>query len=121
MIDILREAGYNGPLIVLLTLGGVAACVAAARGGKRAGSVAMAFALVILACSTLAQALGQHLVNQAIAARVMQLDSRQLVELVSVGTMEASRNLLVGGAGALVVLAAGAAMSMVSARRRPAA
>ena len=55
-------------------------------------------------------------VNQAIAARMMELDSRALVELVSIGTMEASRNLLLGGAGALVVLASGGGLSLLSRR-----
>jgi len=116
MFEIIHEAGYNGPLSILLTVAGVVTCVVAARKERSAGMCAMAFALVILALSVLSQALGQHLVNQAIAARMMELDSRALVELVSIGTMEASRNLLLGGAGALVVLASGGGLSLLSRR-----
>lgn len=118
MIEILREAGYNGPLCILLTIVGVVACVVAARQERSVGICAMAFALVILGSSMLAHALGQHLVNQVVAARMASLDSRELLELMSVGTMEASRNLLLGGVGSLAVLAAGGGVSLFSRRRR---
>ena len=107
MLNIIHEAGFFGPLSLIITAAGMAATIIVARKGRSAMATSVCFALTLAAFGTLAYAMGQHLVHEAVSARMMQLDTRELVELLSLGTREASRNLLLGGGGALLVLLTG--------------
>ncbi len=116
MFQLMHESGYGAWLSLILALAGLAATFTVGRRSGRAGSVAAAFAAAVLAAGQLGVGSGQRKVDQAVQS-TPESDLATRVLLVSVGTREASANLLFSGACAMVVLAVGGALALGQARR----
>ena len=117
MFQIMHESGYGAFMSLILALAGLAATLTVGRRIGRAGSVAAAFAAAVLASGQLGVGTGQRKVDQAVQATPAS-DLATRVQFLSVGTREASANLLFSGACAMVVLAVGGALALGQSRRR---
>ncbi|HEY6104864.1 MAG TPA: hypothetical protein VIV59_02705 [Anaeromyxobacteraceae bacterium] len=116
MFQLMHESGYGAWLSLILALAGLAATFTLGRRSGRAGSVAAAFAAAVLASGQLGVGSGQRKVDGAVQATPAS-DLATRVEILSVGTREASANLLFSGACALLVLTVGGALALGQARR----
>ncbi len=117
MFQLMHESGYGAWLSLILALAGLAATFTLGRRSGRPGSVAAAFAAAVLASGQLGVGGGQRKVDRAVQSTPeSDLDTR--VAILSVGTREASANLLFSGACALLVSAVGGAVALGQARRR---
>ncbi len=117
MFDLMHESGYGAWLSLVLALAGLAATFTVGRRSGRAGSIAAAFAAAVLASGQLGVGSGQRKVDRAVQG-LPESDLATRVAILSVGTREASANLLFSGACAMVVLAVGGALALGQARRR---
>ena len=117
MFQLMHESGYGAWLSLVLCLAGLAATFTVGRRSGRAGSVAAAFAAAVLASGQLGVGTGQRKVDRAVQS-TSAADLATRVEILSVGTREASANLLFSGACAMLVLAVGGAVALGQARRR---
>lgn len=109
MFGLVHEAGFSGWMCLLLSIAGLVLTFTVGRRIQRPGSVAAAFAVAILAQGAIGLGLGQRNVDAAVMATdAANLASR--VEIVSIGTREASANLLLSGACATLLLLAGAGL-----------
>ena len=115
MFQLMHESGYGAWLSLILALAGLAATFTVGRRSGRPGSVAAAFAAAVLASGQLGVGGGQRKVDAAVQS-IPAADLATRVEILSVGTREASANLLFSGACAMLVLAVGGALGQ--ARRR---
>ena len=114
MIDIIRECGFAAWLSLLIFVGGLAAVFTVGRKVGRPGSVAAAFAVAVIASGALGIGTGQRLVDRAAMG---QTELAKQVEFLSIGTREASANLLLSGACGLLLMAVGGGMALAGARR----
>ena len=102
-MEFLREAGPFGPLAVVLFIAGLAVVVR-----SRSAASAAPFILGILATGQLGQGLGQHAVRDALAGAP---ELARKVELLNIGTGEASSALLISGACALILCVVAGALA----------
>ncbi len=116
MLEIMRESGFGAYLTLILALAGLAATVTVGRRNGRPGSVAAAFAAAVLASGQLGAGTGQRKVDRAVSG-LPETDLASRVAILSVGTREASANLLLSGACGLAVAAVGGALA-IAARKR---
>jgi hypothetical protein len=117
MLEIMHESGFGAYLTLLFALAGVAATVTVGRRTGRPGSVAAAFAAAVLASGQLGVGTGQRKVDRAVSG-LPESDLATRVAILSVGTREASANLLFSGACGLAVAAVGGLLAVGAARRR---
>ncbi len=116
MFQLMHESGFGAWLSLILALAGLAATVTVGRRSGRPGSVAAAFAAAVLASGQIGAGGGQRKVDRAVQA-TPAADLATRVEILSIGTREASANLLFSGLCALLVSAAGGALALGRARR----
>ena len=117
MLEIMHESGFGAVLTLLLAIAGIAATLAAGRRSGRPGSVAAAFAAAVLASGQLGAGTGQRKVDRAVLG-LEESDLATRVKMLSVGTREASANLLFSGACGLAVAAVGGLLAMGAGRKR---
>lgn len=118
MLELIHESGVGAWFSLLITIGGLAAVLTVGRRIGRPGSVAAAFAVAVLASGAIGVGTGQRKVDRAV---MDSQDLAQRVEIVSIGTREASANLLFSGMCAQLVMIVGGALALAAARKRPAA
>jgi hypothetical protein len=114
MMTLIHESGFGGWLTLLLFIGGLAAIFTVGRKLGRPGSVAAAFAVAVLASGSLGIGTGQRAVDRYVQN---QTEIGQRVEGLSIGTREAAANLLLSGAGGLLLMAIGGSMALFAMRR----
>ena len=117
MLEIMHESGFAAILTLLLAIAGAAATVTVGRRSGRPGSVAAAFTAAVLASGQLGVGTGQRRVDRAVLA-LPESDLASRVAILSIGTREASANLLFSGACGLAVAAVGGLLAMGAARKR---
>jgi hypothetical protein len=116
-------------LTLLLTVAGAAATVTVGRRRGRPGSVAATWAVALLASGALGCATGQRKVDRAVRGILVVHEGRPVpveeqhklgpveqIQMMSVGTREASSNLFLAGAGGLLLSALGGALSLARPR-----
>jgi hypothetical protein len=116
MMDLIRESGWGAWFTILIFVAGLAAVFTVGRARKRPGSVAAAFAVAILAAGALGMATGQRSVDRAVHS-LPETDLAQKIEWMTIGTREAATNLLLAGAGAMLLVAIGGVMALLAGRR----
>lgn len=116
MFQLMHESGYGAWLSLILALAGLAATFTLGRRTGRPGSVAAAFAAAVLASGQMGVGGGQRKVDRAVQG-LPESDLATRVLLLSVGTREASANLLFSGTCAMVVLAVGGALALGRSRQ----
>lgn len=109
-MNVVMEAGPLALLCIVLTLVGLAVTVVFGRRSGKAGATSASFAAAAASVGLIGAALGQR----AVAAAVERAASDQAVATLSLGTREASANLLVAGVCALLLVITGAAIGMTS-------
>jgi hypothetical protein len=117
MMGIIHESGWAAWLSLVLTLLGLVATFTIGRKRGRPGTVAAAFAVAILASGQLGVGTGQRKVDQY----VQNLPKENLadkVEALSVGTREASANLLLSGVCSFWVSVIGGVAALVALRKK---
>ena len=117
MIGIIHESGWGAWASLLFTLLGIIAVFTIGRMRGRPGTVAAAFAVAILASGQLGVGTGQRKVDQFVQS-LPKDNLADKVEALSVGTREASANLLLAGGCALLVSIIGGAMALVALRKK---
>lgn len=111
MLELIKDAGWGAWPVLLLAIGGLAATLTVGRARKRPGSVAAAFAVAVLAAGALGTATGQKAVQNYLEThKTDKLDDR--VDALAEGTREAQTNLLLAGAGAMVLMAVGGGLAL---------
>lgn len=114
-MEILQDAGVFGFVVLALFVAGLGLTSTWARQHNRVSSVAATFSVAILAVANLGAHLAQRVVEQHVAQ--MPADDvaklAQKIEVLNIGTREASSNLLIGGACAVLLIAIGAAIRYV--------
>ncbi len=118
MIDIIHESGFGAFASLFFALAGLAAILTVGRKSGRPGSIAAAFAVAVLAAGALGVGTGQRKVDHAVR-EIPAGDVAQRVEILSLGTREASANLLLSGSCAITLMIIGGGLALVAARRRP--
>ena len=127
MFDLIHESGFAAWVTLLLTVAGAAAITTVGRKRRRPGSVAAAWAIAVLAAGSLGFATGQRKVDQGLRGVLHQpevdptaatpppppVDARRALQMMSIGTREASGNLLLAGGGALVLCLLGGVLALV--------
>jgi hypothetical protein len=116
MIDLIHESGWGAWFSLILTLAGIAAVLTVGRRTRRPGSIAAAWAVAILASGAMGVGSGQRAVD-AYVHDTPAADLAKRVEAVSVGTREASANLLLSGGCAMIVLAIGGTLALIGTRK----
>jgi hypothetical protein len=111
MLETIHEAGWVAWIIVTIALVSAAVVVARRRRGE---SLAGAAATLTLALSLANASVGQAKVDAAVTA---EPDPALQLIVLSHGTREASRNLMVGGTCATLLLALGGAVSALTRSR----
>jgi hypothetical protein len=117
MIGIIHESGWGAWFSLFLTLLGLVATFTIGRKKARPGTVAAAFAVAILASGQLGVSTGQRKVDQYVQS-VPKEDLQKKVEALSVGTREASANLLLSGGCAMVLSMIGGVMALIMLRKK---
>jgi hypothetical protein len=126
MFTLIHESGFAAWVTLILTVAGAAAITTIGRKRRRPGSVAAAWAVAVLAAGALGFATGQRKVDQGVrgmfhhqpaaepaaATAAPPPDGRRAVQMMSVGTREASGNLILAGAGALLLCFTGGVMAL---------
>lgn len=107
-MEFLRCCGPLGYLNVLLGLVGLAMVFTIGRAKRMPGTLALGFAVAIVALGIAAFGVGAHAIEQAVAAQ----SAGDVAKLLAIGYREASGNLLLAGVEALLVLIAGAVASL---------
>ena len=118
MIDIVHESGWGAWASLLITLLGLVATFTIGRMRGRPGTVAAAFAVAILASGQLGVGTGQRKVDWYVQTQVAKDDVAHKVEALSVGTREASANLLLSGGCALLLSMIGGVMALIAVRKK---
>jgi hypothetical protein len=126
MFEVIRESGIAGWAALLLTIAGAAAVTTIGRRRARPGSVAASWAVVVLACGALGMAMGQRMVDRAVRGSEVagvatsrplphwtEQDLPRRVSILSIGTREASANLYLSAAGALLLCVLGGALALM--------
>ena len=112
MLDWVHESWLS----VAATAAGIVVMLTVGRRTGRPASVATAAAAVALAGGMLGMALGLRKVDHAFQTTT-GFDLALRVKILSVGTREASDNLLVGGACAVLLVLAGSFLAAYGARK----
>jgi hypothetical protein len=126
MWNLIHDSGWGAWLTLLLTVAGAAATVTIGRRRGRPGSVAAAWAVAVLASGALGFSSGQRLVDKAVrglivrhegkttaeGADVPRPDPGMAIQMMSVGTREASSNFLLAGVGGILLSALGGVLSL---------
>lgn len=118
MMDIIHESGWGAWASLLITLLGLVATFTIGRMRGRPGTVAAAFAVAILASGQLGVGTGQRKVDWYVQTQVAKEDLAKKIEVLSVGTREASANLLLSGGCAMLVSIVGGVMALVALRKK---
>jgi hypothetical protein len=134
MFELIHESGFGAWTTLLFTVAGAAAITTIGLRRRRPGSVAAAWAVVVLASGALGFATGQRKVDQGLRMVMHETpaptpapgaetpppslhhpgrDPGLAVQMMSRGTREASGNLLLAGACALVLSLVGGVLSVV--------
>lgn len=114
MMTIIHESGFGAWASLIIFFMGIAAVLTVGRAKRRPGSVAAAFAVAVLASGAIGVGTGQRNVDRFVQ-QTQELGEK--VEILSVGTREASANLLLSGGCAMVLVMLGGAMALVFVRR----
>lgn len=117
MMEIIHESGFGAWASLLITLIGLVATFTIGRSRGRPGVVAAAFAVAVLASGQLGVGTGQRKVDHYVQTQVAKEDLAKKVEVLSVGTREASANLLLSGGCAMVLSMIGGAMALIALRK----
>ncbi len=117
MMDIIHESGWGAWASLLITLLGLVATFTIGRMRGRPGTVAAAFAVAILASGQLGVGTGQRKVDQYVQSLPKE-GLAEKVEALSVGTREASANLLLSGGCAMILSIVGGVMALVALRKK---
>jgi hypothetical protein len=113
MFELVHESWFS----LVVTAAGLAATLTKGRRIERPASVAAAWAVAALAGGMLGMALGQQKVDAAFR-RMSELDLATRVKILSVGTREATANLLFGAGCALLLLAVGTALALIGVKTK---
>jgi hypothetical protein len=125
MFDLIHESGFGAWMTLLFTVAGAAAITTVGRKRRRPGSVAAAWAVVVLASGAIGFSTGQRKVDQGLHAVLHEptaaaevapppVDARRALQIMSIGTREASGNLLLAGGAALVLCLIGGVLAVVT-------
>jgi len=135
MFELIHESGFGAWTTLLFTVAGAAAITTVGLRRRRPGSVAAAWAVVVLASGALGFATGQRMVDkglrhvmeapapaqtaegEAAAAPSVHHPGRDpglALQMMSIGTREASGNLLLAGGCALVLSLLGGVLALVT-------
>jgi hypothetical protein len=128
MWNLIHESGWAAWMTLLLTVAGAAAVVTIGRRRGRPGSVGASWAVAVLASGALGFATGQRMVDRGVRGVHVRHEGRTLspeeaakhppigpvmqIQMMSVGTREASSNFLIAGLGATLLCALGGALSL---------
>lgn len=104
-MELFQEAGFFAYFALITFCIGLVQTI---RQPAKALPTAVVFAAAVLALGLLGNGLGQQLVNQAVLAVP---DPAQKVVMLSIGTKEATGNLILGGLFALAQLGVGGAVA----------
>lgn len=115
MWTIIHESGGAAWTTMVFAIIGVVAALTLGRKQGRPGSVAAAFAVMVLASGSLGVGTGQRLVDKAVQA---EQDPVQKLELLSIGTREAAANMLFSGMCATLLMAVGGALALQTVRKQ---
>jgi hypothetical protein len=110
MWTLIVESGFAAWVTLFLTVAGAAAVVTVGRKRGRPGGVAASWAVAVLAAGALGFATGQRKVDQGI--RGIPPESPNRVVMLSIGTREASANLLLAGMAGLLLCSIGGVLSL---------
>src|SRR5437879_491119 len=109
-MNVVLEAGPLAMLCIVVTLIGLGVTAVFGRKTGRATATGASFAAAAVGGGLIGMGAGQR----AVAAAVEQAAADKALALLSVGTREASANLLIAGACALVLVIAGAILGATS-------
>jgi hypothetical protein len=110
MWKLIVESGFGAWVTLFLTVIGAAAVVTVGRRRGRPGGVAAAWAVAVLAAGAIGFATGQRKVDQGI--RGIPPENAARVAMLSIGTREASTNMLLSGFAALSLCTVGGLLSL---------
>lgn len=110
MWTLMVESGFAAWVTLFLTVAGIAAVITVGRKRGRPGGVAAAWAVAVLAAGAMGFATGQRMVDRGI--RGIPAESPNRVVMLSIGTREASANLLLSGIAALALCSVGGVLSL---------
>jgi hypothetical protein len=127
MFDLIHESGFGAWMTLLFAVAGAAAITTVGRKRRRPGSVAAAWAVAVLASGAIGFSTGQRKVDQGLRAVFHApaaeptaggppppVDTRRAVQMMSIGTREASGNLLLAGGAALILCLIGGVLAVVT-------
>jgi hypothetical protein len=129
MFNLIHESGWGGWFTLILSVAGLAAVTTVGRWRGRPGSVGAAWAVAVLAAGALGFATGQRACDRGLTSVMHShppeggaeahppADPGHAVLMLSHGTREASGNLILAGAGALIISLVGGTLALV--RKEP--
>lgn len=117
MLELIHESGWGAWPTLLAFVVGLGATITLGRRLGRPGSVAAAWAAAVMALAMLGVSTGQRAVDNYVQTRATTIEEK--VEAVSVGTREASTNLLFGGACGTLLMIVGGVLSLAALRKKP--
>jgi len=116
MIEFIQMTGWVGIANLSCLVAGLIITLTVGRKQDRAWSYAAAFAVAVLAFGAIGFGLGQIMVDHVVNTRPPEIEVQKAIMLLSLGTREASGNLLMGGTGAVLLSLAGAVATLLSKR-----
>jgi hypothetical protein len=116
MMTIIHESGWGAWASLIFTFLGIAAVLTVGRSRRRPGTIAAAFAVAVLASGALGVGSGQRRVDPFVQ-QLPKDDLATKVEILSIGTREASANLLLSGGCAMLLMMIGGALALAYTRK----
>lgn len=108
-MEFITECGVFGYLDLLAAIAGLVTAATWGRKIGKPGGVATVFAVALMALGGVGFGAGMRMVEKAVAAA----EAAKRVDLVTIGSREASGNLLLAGLCALAVLAVGGVLTLM--------
>jgi hypothetical protein len=117
MFQVIKQSGAVGWVTLLLTIAGLAAITTIGRRWGRPGSVAAAWAVVVLASGVIGHGVNQLIVDRALQSGTIEAAHR--LALLSHGTAESAATGVIAGNCALLLSAVGGVMVLLRRRETP--